>query len=305
MEKSFFISCIIALSMTLCSCSNSQDAFLEQEQNVIIQQKSATDLVRQLKAYDSRFTQRKIPMRSSPEKEKNLTWLDWLKVGVADVKGGIAGYKEGGWAGAAWGAAIASLEKYIDIYVDKNMEKCNKIESTASLIAANSDSHTFNDSIGYYHNMAEDMLYDKYGNAVSKRNIAFLLNETNNYLNGLSLGYRKTHRPTNMSRAILARRLSALKAIPDSAEVGFFDYCEKVKAVERADSSYIDFAAEYLYTCVCANVGDIREYTKDVLQQIDSSNAASRTKEILSSSVLIGFSSLMYSAQIECDEIKQ
>ena len=302
MKKTILFVSALAM-LTFSSCSQEEDTV--QENNIVLQQESAADLTRQLKAYDSQFALRKAPMLSGSDKKKNLNWLDWLKVGVADVKGGISGYKEGGWAGAAWGAAVASLEKYLEIYSAKNMEKNNKIECSGSLIAANDDSHTFNDSIGYYHNMAEEMLYSKYGNAASGRNINNLLIETNTYLNGLSLGYRITHKPTAQSRLLLMNRLTKLRNIPDDTDVDFFDYCEKVKAKELADSSYIDFAAEYLYTCVCANVGDVREYTKNVLRQIDGSNAASRTKGILSSSVLIGFSSLMYSSQIECTEIKQ
>lgn len=305
MKRKFLICSIVALTVSFASCTTDTDVYQEQCKSEFSQTESAAELTQKLKAYDSQFTPRKFPLLGNSKNKEKLSWLDWLKVGIADVKGGIAGFAGGGIAGSALGAAISSLEKYIEIYTEKNKEKSNKVECSGSLIASNGVSNTFNDSIGYYHNMAEEMLYDKYGNSAGKRNIGSLLSETNTYLSEVSSYYRRTCQLTNLSRYNLQRRLKALKNIKDSTSVDFFDYCDKVKEIEPADSSYIDFAAEYLYTCVCANVGDIKGYTQDVLRHIDGSNAASRTKEILSSSVLIGFSSLMYSSQIECEDIKQ
>ena len=49
----------------------------------------------------------------------------------------------------------------------------------------------------------------------------------------------------------------------------------------------------------------MKEYTNNVLRQIDGSNSDSYVKGMLTASILVGYSSLMYSAQIECKEIEK
>lgn len=203
------------------------------------------------------------------------------------------------------GAAVSSIEKYVEI-IDKKGQKKDKVEVTPSTsMPTNSASMSCADSIGYYHNLTEELLYDKYGNGLRKIAMSSLVSSANYFMRNNSAGYRKTRQMTLQDMTRLGTQLGKIKNVKDSASVGFFEYCDKLRRLTPRDSSYVDFAAEYLYTCVCANVGDIREYTCDVLRQIDGSNAASDDKRKLSQCIMIAFSSLVYSAQMECSDITE
>ena len=293
------------MCMAFASCSQETDSIVEQERCEIRSSQDVVDLLAQLKAYDSQFAPRKMPMFSAVDKKKKLNWLDWLKIGLADAKGAISGFKESGWSGATMSAAVSSLEKYIEIYVSKNVEKEKKEMNLGLSIVSNNSTPTFNDSVGYYHNLSEEFLYDKYGNAAYDKSLKYLLGDANAFLRNTSYTCRKEKPITFRTYDTLSRTLETLKGIPDDSSVDFFDYCRSVKAIEQGDSSLVDFAAEYLYTCVCSNVGDMKEYTNNVLRQIDGSNSDSYVKGMLTASILVGYSSLMYSAQIECKEIEK
>lgn len=305
MSKTFLFASAIAMCMAFASCSQETDSIVEHERCEIRPSQDVGDLLAQLKAYDSQFAPRKMPMFSAVDKKKKLNWLDWLKIGLADVKGAISGFKECGWSGASMSAAVSSLEKYIEIYVSKNVEKEKKEMNLGLSIVSNNSTPTFNDSVGYYHNLSEEFIYDKYGNAAYDRSMKYMLMDANAFLRNKSYTCRKEKPITFRTYDTLSRTLEALKGIPDDSSVDFFDYCRSVKAVEPRDSSLVDFAAEYLYTCVCSNVGDMKEYTNNVLRQIDGSNSDSYVKGMLTASILVGYSSLMYSAQIECKEIEK
>lgn len=305
MSKKFLFASAIAMCMAFASCSQETDSIVEQERCEIRSSQDVGDLLAQLKAYDSQFAPRKMPMFSAVDKKKKLNWLDWLKIGLADVKGAISGFKECGWSGASMSAAVSSLEKYIEIYVSKNVEKEKKEMNLGLSIVSNNSTPTFNDSVGYYHNLSEEFIYDKYGNAAYDRSMKYMLMDANAFLRNKSYTCRKEKPITFRTYDTLSRTLEALKGIPDDSSVDVFDYCRSVKAVEPRDSSLVDFAAEYLYTCVCSNVGDMKEYTNNVLRQIDGSNSDSYVKGVLTASILVGYSSLMYSAQIECKEIEK
>ena len=305
MNKTLLFASAIAMCMAFASCSQETDSIVEQERCEIRSSQDVGDLLAQLKAYDSQFAPRKMPMFSAVDKKKKLNWLDWLKIGLADVKGAISGFKECGWSGATMSAAVSSLEKYIEIYVSKNVEKEKKEMNLGLSIVSNNSTPTFNDSVGYYHNLSEEFLYDKYGNAAYDKSLKYLLGDANAFLRNTSYTCRKEKPISYRTFHTLSRTIQALKDIPDDSSVDFFDYCRSVKAIEQGDSSLVDFAAEYLYTCVCSNVGDMKEYTNNVLRQIDGSNSDSYVKGMLTASILVGYSSLMYSAQIECKEIEK
>lgn len=150
MKNGFLCLSVLAICLALVSCSSGSDVITDADQDVSCQTESVAELTRQLRDYDTRFPVRTAPLLKSPGTKTRLSWVDWLKVGIADIKGGIAGYKEGGWGGATWGAAIASLEKYLEIYANKVAEKNNTVECSGSLLASNTVSPTFNDSVGYY-----------------------------------------------------------------------------------------------------------------------------------------------------------
>lgn len=260
MSKTFLFASAIAMCMVFASCSQETDSIVEQERCEIRSSQDVGDLLAQLKAYDSQFAPRKMPMFSAVDKKKKLNWLDWLKIGLADVKGAISGFKECGWSGASMSAAVSSLEKYIEIYVSKNVEKEKKEMNLGLSIVSNNSTPTFNDSVGYYHNLSEEFIYDKYGNAAYDRSMKYMLMDANAFLRNKSYTCRKEKPITFRTYDTLSRTLEALKGIPDDSSVDFFDYCRSVKAIEPRDSSLVDFAAEYLYTCVCSNVGDMKEY---------------------------------------------
>ena len=107
MNKTFLFASAIAMCMAFASCSDSSDVVQEKEQKTVQQYESVDELTRQLKEFDSQFAPRKMPMFSAVDKKKKLNWLDWLKIGLADVKGAISGFKECGWSGASMSAAVS------------------------------------------------------------------------------------------------------------------------------------------------------------------------------------------------------
>lgn len=304
MKNVFLFASAIALSITLASCSQDSDAINEQKRSEIHASQSIDDLTIQLKEYNSRFMPRKTPFKTPTNKKARLSWLDWLKVGLADVKGGLEGTATiGGWAGSVIGAAVASIQKYVEILDKNKLEKEKKELTVSETVLSNGISHNVSDSIGYYHNTCEEFLYDVYSNKLKDITSTRLVSLSERYLGHTSAGYINGTRVTTSECTALGNRLESLKSIKISDAEDFFDYLGKVKALDESDSYYLDYAAEYLYTCVCSNVGDIRGYTLEVLRQIDSSNVASNEKTTLSNCIIIAYSSLVYSSQMECINI--
>lgn len=229
-----------------------------------------------------------------------------MKVGIADVKGGLSGTATiGGYGGAVVGAAIASIEKYVEILDANRKEKDKKELVISTTILSNSSVHTFNDSIGYYHNMSEEFLYDAYKNNLKDVKPDRLIFLADRYMRRNSAGYKEQVNATAQQKEELSKKLYNLNAVKISDAEDFFAYLNKVKLLDKSDSEYLDFASEYLYTCVCSNVGDVRDYTLDVLQQIDGSNVSNNDKENLFQCIMVAYSSLVYSAQMECIDINQ
>lgn len=304
MEKKIFLFASILGILALSSCSNEETTMSEEPVcKLPVSHQSVADLTLKLKEYDSQFPQRKRPLFEKSGKKTKLTFLDWLKVGIADVSGALSGTTIGGWGGAAVGAVVASINKYVEILDAKNKEKEKKDLQLEPTIVSNSTIPTFLDSLGYYHNISEEMLYDKYGNNIKSTSPKTLVRDTHAYLKKISTGYY-SKKPTFQQLDLISRAMYRIKNVRDSSSDSFFDYCNNLKRSSLRDSSYIDFSAEYLYTCVCSNVDDIRSYTLEVLRQIDSSNAESDDKNILTQCVLIAYSSLLYSAQMECVDIE-
>ena len=302
--KLLFISSAMLLSLTLASCSQDSDAVQEQERSEVRQSQSVSDLTLQLKEYNSRFTPRKTPFLNATDKKPRLSWWDWLKVGIADVKGALSGTATiGGWVGSVVGAAVASIQKYVEILDKNRLEKEKKELAVSTTVFSNGISHNVSDSIGYYHNTCEEFLYDCYNNRLNDIETSRLVTQSGRHLAHISDGYRKGTGVTAAECTALGTNLDRLKALTINDAEDFFDYLEKVKGLDESDSDYLDFTAEYLYTCVCSNVGNIRDYTTDVLRQIDGSNVASSEKATLSQCIVIAYSSLVYSSQMECINI--
>ena len=305
-KKTFLFASALAMSLTLASCSQETDVIQEKERKTVQQYESVDELTKRLKEYDSKFALRKTPLLSSKDKKGRLTWVQWLKVGIADVKGGLSGTSTiGGCVGAIVGAAIASIEKYVEILDSNRKEKDKKELVISTTILSNSSVHTFNDSIGYYHNMSEEFLYDVYKNNLKDVKPDRLIFMADRYMCHNSAGYKEQVNATAQQKEELSNKLYNLNAVKISDAEDFFAYLNKVKLLDKSDSEYLDFASEYLYTCVCSNVGDVRDYTLDVLQQIDGSNASDNDKDKLSQCIIIAYSSLVYSAQMEYIDINQ
>ena len=84
-KKTFLFASALAMSLTLASCSQETDVIQEKEQKTVQQYESVDELTKRLKEYDSKFALRKTPLLSSKDKKGRLTWVQWLKVGIADV----------------------------------------------------------------------------------------------------------------------------------------------------------------------------------------------------------------------------
>ena len=190
MEKKIFLFASILGILALSSCSNEETTTSEEPVcKLPISHQSVSDLTLKLKEYDSQFPQRKRPLFEKSGKKAKLTFLDWLKVGIADVSGALSGAANGGGAGAAVGAVVASINKYVEILDAKNQEKEKKDLQLEPTIVSNSTTPTFLDSLGYYHNISEEMLYDKYGNNIKSTSTRTLVRDTHAYLKKISTGY--------------------------------------------------------------------------------------------------------------------
>lgn len=142
-EVEFFLGAI-ALCLVLASCSQE-----EQEDSNVSEQKTETvsELTSRLKAYDKQF----MTGDKSSERVKILGYKfslrECLKIGIADVKGGISGFKQGGVPMAIVGAGVASALKFIEL-LDKKKAKQEKANPQNALLKSNGLMN-FNDSIGF------------------------------------------------------------------------------------------------------------------------------------------------------------
>ena len=298
------------LSLAFASCSQNSE-YVDLEDRMHAEETSDAAYVREmtmrLKAYNSRFSLPSSPERadnSGKNDNKKLTKLEIMKVGLADAKGALCGTIFGGWVGASLGASVASADKFVEILDEKEKDKKKKTLNLSPSVLSISSSQSFKDSIGYYHNMAEERLYDMFSRDLRSQSTYDLLLRSNSYLANASAGYRRMQHMSIFDMQALADKLSALRSVSDRPDDDFFDYLDKLKKLAPSDGEYLDYIAEYLYTCVCANVGDIRAYTLNVLRELDSSNSTmeAKARRVLTQSVMIAYSSLIYSAQMELSD---
>lgn len=160
----------------------------------------------------------------------------------------------------------------------------------------------FNDSIGFYHIAAEKHLYENMGNGIKSISTMNLLCHIHSMMNKSSDGYRVSNSFNSSSLSAVTNDVEKIRRIQDYANAPYADYYEKVRGLDVADGEYLDFASEYLYTVLMGNVGDVKSYTNSVISQISKSNASGDDKKILTQSIYIAFSSVMYSTSVEIQE---
>ncbi|MCI6048235.1 hypothetical protein [Prevotella pectinovora] len=297
MKKLKFFIGAIALCLVLASCSQE-----EQEDSNVSEQKTETvsELTSRLKAYDKQF----MTGDKSSERIKILGYKfslrECLKIGIADVKGGISGFKQGGVPMAIVGAGVASALKFIEL-LDKKKAKQEKVNPQNALLKSNGLMN-FNDSIGFYHIAAEKHLYENMGNGIKSISSMELLCHIHSMMNNSSDGYRVSNSFNSSSLSAVTNDVEKIRRIQDYADAPYADYYEKVRGLDVADGDYLDFASEYLYTVLMGNVGDVKSYTNSVISQISKSNASGDDKKILTQSIYIAFSSVMYSTSVEIQE---
>lgn len=268
----------------LSSCSQEDVAAgvdLHQENNKTVTVKELTE---RLKVYNAnvygvtRASQE--PWMPNPELSTDLK----MKIVVADVKGGIRGYRHGGWLGGLIGAAVSSLVKAVAdrLFGSKRVELSNPTVFIAGVAPA------FSDSIGYYHNHLEGMMYNMDNNS-NLLTSASLLSRADSIMLDTSTGYAAADRLNGMQKAAIAADADVVRSI-DSSDMTFDEYCGKLTSLNPEDADYIDFVAEYLYVVNYANV-DIAEYTEEVMFIINNANADVEDASLLNSSVQVAYAS--------------
>lgn len=160
----------------------------------------------------------------------------------------------------------------------------------------------FNDSVGFYHIASEKYLYNRCGQTIKNIQSIDLLCLSHSMMNQCSDGYKAANSFNSSRLSNMAAKLHALRILQDGKNDSYETYYEKVRSLDKEDSDYLDFASEYLYTALLGNVGDVKEYTNTVINQINRSNVASEDKIILTQSIYIAYSSVLFSNSIEIKE---
>lgn len=298
MKKATILLGAFAIALCMASCSQEEQEQQAQVVNAPQQQyTSVEELTAQLKIYDQQFMTSEQPVKRIKVLGQKISLLDCLKIAIADVKGGMAGYKEGGTSQAIIGACVASAVKLVEI-LDNKMAKIEKVKPQEGLLKSNG-TISYNDSIGFYHMDSEKKLYEKYGNQIKSINNVDLLCLSHNLMRQVSSGYVNNNSFSTKSLMNTTNALNGLRHISDNADIPYSEYYAKVRALSPSDGEYLDFASEYIYTTLMGNVGDIKEYTNNVLRQIDNSNATGEDKKILAQCIYIAHSSLVFSSSTE------
>lgn len=168
------------------------------------------------------------PWMPNPELSTDLK----MKIVVADVKGGIRGYRHGGWLGGLVGAAVSSLVKAVTdrLFGSKRVELSNPTVFIAGVAPA------FSDSIGYYHNHLEGMMYNMDNNS-NLLTSASLLSRADSIMLDTSTGYAAADRLNGMQKAAIAADADVVRSI-DSSDMTFDEYCGKLTSLNRGCRLY-------------------------------------------------------------------
>lgn len=262
-RQGFIITGVATLMAAALMASCSGDNVAEQVEGAeeVRQTVTVKELTEQLRAYNANIITRQ---STSGEAGTQITPTS-VRMGIvaADVKGAIRGGMLGGLKGAIVGAAVYSASKAIW----KHFFTFVTMAVDPTVINKN-DAPAFDDSVGYYHNRLEFVLYKKPEYNKTPRTMVF---KADALMRASSAGYAADGGLTDLQKANLARDMERFVRV-GNVELPFDDYCAKLKELNPEDGDYIDFAAEYLYIVFYANV-DVDEYTREVLFMIDNANA--------------------------------
>lgn len=287
--KKRFIFAALALGMaTLNSCTQEDTTEVPVESRM----KPASnmrELTEQLKAYDARFIRtEEMPVRLA--KGVSFTKLDYAKIAIADVCGGIRGSR-GGIAGTITGAITSSLAEASRRYSDKKYKIRPKDKPKKSPIATFDGKVYFPDSLGYFHNTLEYSMYVSDNNS-HLRSMSTLLRAANDRMLSMSPNYRRAGGLSEEQISFIATDLERIKSVDGS--LSYKDYFGKLKEIYPENADIIDFCAEYVYTMLYANV-DADDYTKEVLYMLKKSNVDISNSDIAYRGIQIAFASIQYS----------
>lgn len=281
----FGLAALLSTSL-LTACSQDDTAAVanvQQEENKTVTVKELTERLRTYNASVYGMTRAsQDPWVEQPE----LGTDNKMKIVVADVKGGIRGFRRGGWLGGLIGAAVGSLAKAItDWLFDSSV-----VVATEPRVFQGGTLADFSDSIGFYHNRVEARMYNMNNRSDLMTSIQ-LLDRADSIMLNTSIGYKAAPRLTAMQKAGICADLDVLRSI-DTSDMTFDDYCDKLIELNPEDEDYINFVAEYLYIVNYANV-DIDEYTDEVMFMINNANADVEDASLLFACMQVAYASTL------------
>ena len=302
METKFsLIAGVVLFSLTLASCSQDTEATAEPERSEIRSSQGIRALTKQLKDYDSRFTYNNAENLQPVTRLPKITYSkgDIVKIAISDVKGGLRGVG-GGAGGVIVGAATSSLIKFGTITVKKLLWGYIKDNYLKPKVYHSNSLCQYADSIGYYHNELEYVMYDADRSCSEKPSLQ-LVTDANARLLAMSTGFSKDGGLTAAEQLSIASDIDAIRNADEN--LSFTEYCNKLREQNPEDSEYIDYCAEYIYTAVYANLSSLDEYTDNVIYQIQHSNVDVQDKQTLYNGIQIAYASILYSQNMNFKSI--
>ncbi len=300
MKKTILLAVFLAI-LVFSSCSQEENTVNEQQHRELRSPSSVKDLTAQLKVYNSQFylsQDERVAVARLPK--ISYSKLDIICIAISDCKGAVRG-AGGGIGGVIVGAASSSLLKFATITAKKLLFAYMKDRPNPHKLFGLNNNNTYKDSIGIYHNEIEYFLYSKDKNCYRRQPVE-TVNNVSMLMQTMSSGYRETGGLTNAEKMRIAKDVNDIQNI-DNANCTFTEYCNKLKELNPEDSDYIDYCAEYLYTAVYANLSNLDDYTASVVYQIRNSNIAAKNKELLYYFIQIAYASILYSQNMQFNNI--
>jgi hypothetical protein len=287
----------IALCLAFASCS-------QDEQDVPMATKcekvqTVEELTAQLKAYNTQFGIKSDALAYSTSRTPRLNLWDKLKIGLADAVGATVGALFAGPYGSILSGVVASYQTRLRILNEKQL-KIEKVKHTYSdAFIGNGIYGNFTDSLGCYHNIAENALHSFYDNKFANVSDLELFHFCDSKMGSCSDGYRKN---TVINASMIDRMIVETRPIyyvPYKEDMAFSEYCNNLKMMNPNKSAYIDYMYEYLFAMAYGNIEDAEQYTYEVLLNLKNSNASELDRGALTDGILTAYASLLYSASIE------
>ncbi len=290
---------VFAAATIITSCSND-------EMNNVgppgKQKKAETvaELTARLKDYGDRLGRSSavsLQNRANKNDNNKLTKDDWAKIAIADAKGALRG--GGGFWGRTAKAAVCSAIKAAKILAEKRFVGRFTANSLPDVVLTTGGKPVLTDSIGYYHNLAEAVIYLRAKNCHTISS-AELLSKASDILSTAS-GGRSYIGEREMF--LLEYGVDRIRSIDADNKMSFEAYCAALKAETPADAEHVGFLAEYIYTALYANA-DMAEYTRNTLFMIENSNLGEQDAAALSGSIRIAYASMMLTQSLVLEPIK-